>query len=224
MSPQPSEPAAAKQLAIDGFRKPDRAVVPGPPERRPRAKPAIAPVTEIEPDQLGSPGAISQMLPRGTPEKPSPDSVHLSAVPPAPDTAGEWAPAPALTPPVAPVAGPGMSQPVPTAPQAAAALAGMDAVAQARLIEQASKLSWADMVANPVKPTVAASKIRKAGSRGQLNVEISLGLQEHFRQHCEENRLQRVDVIEALLRTWMTNRDDPPPLNSAVIPYTHRVP
>jgi hypothetical protein len=55
--------------------------------------------------------------------------------------------------------------------------------------------------------------IRKAGSRGQLNVEISLGLQEHFRQHCEENRLQRVDAIEALLRTWMTNRDDPPPLN-----------
>ena len=89
----------------------------------------------------------------------------------------------------------------------------MDAMAQTRLIEQASKLSWADMVTNPVKPTVAASKIRKAGSRGQLNVEISLGLQEHFRQHCEENRLQRVDVIEALLRTWMTNRDDPPPLN-----------
>jgi len=88
----------------------------------------------------------------------------------------------------------------------------MDAVAQTRLIEQASKLSWADLVANPVKPTVAASKIRKAGSRGQLNVEISLGLQEHFRQHCDENRLQRVDVIEALLRTWMTSRDDPPPL------------
>jgi hypothetical protein len=223
MSPQPSEPTAAKQLAIDGLRKPARAVVPGPPERRPPAKPAIAPVTEIEPDQLGSPGSISQRPSHATPANPSPDSVHLSAVPPAPDTAGEWTPAPALTPPAAPVAGPGMSPPVPTA-QAAAALATMDAVAQTRLIEQASKLSWADMVANPVKPTVAASKIRKAGSRGQLNVEISLGLQEHFRQHCEENRLQRVDVIEALLRTWMTNRDDPPPLNSAVIPYTHRAP
>ncbi len=98
---------------------------------------------------------------------------------------------------------------MPTAPQVVAAL---DAAAQARLIEETGKLSWTEMVANPVKPTVAASKIRKAGSRGQLNVEISLVLQEHFRQHCDENRLQRVDVIEALLRTWMTSRDDPPPL------------
>jgi len=200
MSPQPSEPGA-KQLAIDGLRKPARAVVPGPPERRPLAKPAIAPVTEIDPDQLGGPGSISQMPSRETPENPSPDGVHLSAVPAAPDAAGESTPAP------------GLPAPLPATPQVVAAQASMDALAQTRLIEQASKLSWADMVTNPVKPTVAASKIRKAGSRGQLNVEISLGLQEHFRQHCEENRLQRVDVIEALLRTWMTSRDDPPPLN-----------
>jgi len=69
MSPQPSEPGA-KQLAIDGLRKPARAVVPGPPERRPLAKPAIAPVTEIDPDQLGGPISISQMPSRGTPENP----------------------------------------------------------------------------------------------------------------------------------------------------------
>ncbi|HEY8719427.1 hypothetical protein [Pengzhenrongella sp.] len=205
MSPQPSEPGT-KLLAIDGLRKPARSVVPGPPERRPLAKPAIAPVTDLGPDQLGGPDSVSQMQLRGTPESLSPDSVHLSAVPPAPNAAGESTPARVASMPlVAPVP----EQEMPTAPQVVAAL---DAAAQARLIEETGKLSWTEMVANPVKPTVAASKIRKAGSRGQLNVEISLVLQEHFRQHCDENRLQRVDVIEALLRTWMTSRDDPPPL------------
>lgn len=160
--------------------RPDRAAVPGPPSRRPAARPGIAPAA-----------ASKQAAPAVSVE---PDGGGEAPPPSVPKDPPAEIQAPAPTP--VPAATEAVSQPAP----------GLD------LSVQEGKLRWGTLVAEPTAAAVAARKIRKDQPKEQLNVGITFALFHHMARHLDEHNLPKTDVVEALLRAWLAERDDPAPL------------
>jgi len=186
MTEQPT--SESRQLKVGALlTRPDRASVPGPPSKRPVARPGVAPGSEGE--QTASAASIDPRAGGGTPRPAA--LVMAPAEGPPPTRPSE--PAPAVAPARVPVAS---EQPPPS---------GVD------LSLQVGKLRWETLVSEPTTAAVAARKVRKDQPKEQLNVGITFSLFHHMARHLEEHNLPKTDLVEALLRAWLAERGDPAP-------------
>jgi len=186
MTEQPT--SESRQLRVGALlARPDRAAVPGPPSRRPVARPGIAPTQGNE--QAVSAASIDSDDRGGVPRP-----VALAVTP-------------TETPPTTP------SEPAPTvAPTHVSAAAGEQPPSpDVDLSLQVRKLRWETLVTEPTTAAVAARRVRKDQPKEQLNVGITFSLFHHMARHLEEHNLPKTDVVEALLRAWLAERGDPTP-------------
>jgi len=178
----------SRQLKVSALlARPDRAAVPGPPSRRPVARPGVAPGSENE--QAAPAASIDPEAGGGAPRPAA--LVVAPSESAAPTRPSESAPT------VAPARVPAASEQPPPS--------NID------LSLQLIKLRWETLIAEPTTAAVAARRVRKDQPKEQLNVGITFSLFHHMARHLEEHNLPKTDVVEAILRAWLAERGDPAP-------------